>query len=287
MGRRLSMSSRNATVHRQTECDWERLFNRERSAHDKLAELDRRKDEFLAILGHELRNPLSSILGAMQVLEQPSCDKPVASEMHAVIKRQSLHMVRLIEDLSDISRIGCGRVLLQMKRIDLAALTRNTATDYRHHLDKNQLTLVLRLPEAPIWVLGDAVRLSQVITNLLHNAAKFTDSGGTVAVELVRKNTLAVLSVRDNGIGIEPLELSSVFEPFHQVESRRARSEGGFGLGLALSERLVRQHAGVITVASEGLGKGTLFSILLPLATDACQPRSNSVKDTQSADECQ
>ena len=166
----------------QTDREQTRLLDRERAAHEELAEIGRRKDEFLAMLGHELRNPLSGIVSAIHVLEQLSCHDPVAKEMHGVIKRQSLHMQRLIDDLLDTSRIACGKILLQMGRLDLVALTSNAIIDQQHDLDANQLTLDLELPNAPVWVVGDAIRLSQVITNLLHNAAKFTDPGGTIAV---------------------------------------------------------------------------------------------------------
>jgi signal transduction histidine kinase len=177
MNKPFSTRSQDVTTYKHTECEWQRLLNRERAAHDELAEVDRRKDEFLAVLGHELRNPLSGIVRAVQILEQLSCDDSVAIEMHSVIKRQSLHMTRLIDDLLDISRIACGKILLQMGRLDLVALARNAIADHQHHFDSNQLTLVFELPNAPISVVGDATRLTQVITNLLHNATKFTDPG--------------------------------------------------------------------------------------------------------------
>jgi two-component system, sensor histidine kinase len=241
------------------------LLDRERTAHDELADVDRRKDEFLAMLGHELRNPLSDIMNAVKILEQLGCHDSTAVEMHAVVRRQSLHMATLIDDLLDISRISCGKILLQMGRIDLVQITRNVVADHQHHLATNQLTLVLDVPSAPIWVRGDATRLSQVVTNLLHNATKFTDPGGTISVCVNCTETFAALSVRDTGIGMLSAELVALFEPFRQGESSRLRSKGGLGLGLALSKRLVEEHGGVIAAASAGLGCGSMFSIRLPL----------------------
>ena len=246
----------------------ERLLNRERAAHDELTEVDRRKDEFLAVLGHELRNPLSGIVSAVQILEESSDHDSLTKQMHGVIKRQSLLMTKLIDDLLDISRIASGKISLQMGRLDLVSLAKYAIADYQLHVEINQLTLVCELPDAPIWVLGDATRISQVITNLLHNATKFTDPGGTIFVCIKRSAISVALSVRDTGIGIEPTELAAMFEPFRQAESSRVRNKGGLGLGLALSKRLIEKHQGAIAAASEGLGRGSMFSIRLPLESE-------------------
>jgi PAS domain S-box-containing protein len=252
------------SAHKETERERERLLDRERATHDELAEVDRRKDEFLAMLGHELRNPLSGIVSAVQILEESSCNDAMAREMHAVIKRQSLHMTTLIDDLLDISRIESGKILLQMGRLDLVALTKNAIADHQHHFDENRLTLVFEPPDEPLWVVGDATRISQVITNLLHNATKFTDPGGIIDVCVTRGEASAAISVRDTGIGMELAELGMMFEPFRQAESSRVRSRGGLGLGLALAKRLVEKHGGTITATSDGLGCGSVFSIELP-----------------------
>lgn len=235
------------------------------------------------MLGHELRNPLSGIVSAVQILEQLNFHDSVAMEMHGVIKRQSLHMTKLIDDLLDMSRIASGKILLQMGRLDLVTLTRNAVVDHQHHVDTNQLTLVCELPNAPIWVVGDATRLFQVITNLLHNAAKFTDPGGTIGVCVKRSGTSAALTVRDTGIGMEPTELAAMFEPFRQAESSRVRSKGGLGLGLALSKRLIEKHEGAISAASEGLGCGSVFSIRLPLSREMMPETSQPVPQAATA----
>ena len=253
----------------QAECEWQQLL--------ALEEADCRKDEFLAMLGHELRNPLSDIVSAIQVLEQRRHRDPADREMHSVIKRQSLHMTKLIDDLSDISRIACGKIVLQMERLDLVALARDAVADHQHHLNAAQQTLIFELPDAPIWVAGDTTRLLQVITNLLHNATKFTDLGGTIWVRVHRDETSVAVSVRDTGIGIAPTDLAVAFEAFRQAESSRVRSRGGLGLGLALAKRLIEMHEGAITAASGGLGCGSVFSVRLPLIREIVPelPRSS------------
>ena len=275
-----SIGFQKPLAQKHSDREWERLLDRERVAHDELADIDRRKDEFLAMLGHELRNPLSGIVMAVELLEQRGCLDPVAVEMHGVIRRQSQHMKKLIEDLLDVSRIACGKILLQMVRLDLVALTREVVDDHKQFIDANQLTLVFEHPDTPIWMVGDATRLAQVITNLLHNATKFTDPGGTICVCLNRSGESAVLKVQDTGIGIEPTELATVFEPFRQAESSRVRSQGGLGLGLALCKQLVEKHKGVITAASEGPGCGSVFRVQLPLdreVPNAPQPATKSI----------
>jgi signal transduction histidine kinase len=269
------LATRYASVNQQQR-ELMRLLDNERTVHDELVDVDRRKDEFLAMLGHELRNPLSDIVNAVQILEQLKCRDSTALEMHAVVKRQSLQMKKLIDDLLDISRISCGKILLQIGRVDLVQLTRNAVADHQHRLTMNQLKLVLELPDVPIWVVGDAMRLSQVVTNLLHNATKFTDPGGTISVCINCTETFAALSVRDTGIGMLSTELAAMFEPFRQAESSRVRSQGGLGLGLALSMRLIEKHGGAIAAASEGLGRGSIFSIRLPLDRQVLPESSQS-----------
>ena len=219
----------------------------------------------LPCLGTNCEIPYRTSANAVQVLEQLSCHDSVAKEMHDVVKRQSLLMTKLIDDLLDISRISCGKILLQVARVDLVGIIRNAVLDHQHHLAANHLTLVLDLQDAPIWVRGDAIRLSQVVTNLLHNGTKFTDPGGTISVCVSCSETFAAISVRDTGIGMQSTEMAAMFEPFRQAESSRIRSKGGLGLGLALSLQLIEKHGGTIAAASEGLGCGSVFTIRLPL----------------------
>jgi signal transduction histidine kinase/CheY-like chemotaxis protein len=250
----------------ETRRERKRLLDRERSAHNDLAEADRRKDEFLAMLAHELRNPLSDIMSAVQVLGQRGIQDSESTEMQHVIERQSLHMTKLIDDLLDVSRIANGKLVLHRERLDLVALARHAIADHQHCFNASQLTLVSALPADPIWVVGDATRLCQVIANLLHNAAKFTDPGGRIDVSVNCRGTSAELSVRDTGIGMEPMEMAAMFEPFRQSDSHRVRSKGGLGIGLALCKRLIEKHGGAMTAVSAGLGSGSAFSFRMPMA---------------------
>lgn len=261
------------TAQKLLEQDRQRLLDRERATHQELADIGRRKDEFLAMLGHELRNPLSDIVSAVQVLEVPGCPGPTVAEMNGIIQRQSQHMTRLIDDLLDISRISCGKIVLQMERLDLVLLARNAVADHRHHFGANRLTLVEEMPDAPVWVIGDITRLTQVITNLLHNAMKFNNRGGTIHVSVSRSEHWVVLSVRDTGIGMKSTDLMAMFEPFRQAESSAVRSKGGLGLGLALSLRIIEKHGGTITASSPGVGQGSAFNFELPL--DGAAPLDN------------
>jgi signal transduction histidine kinase/CheY-like chemotaxis protein len=250
----------------ETRRERKRLLDCERSAHNDLADADRRKDDFLATLAHELRNPLSDIVSAVQVLGQRGIQDSESTEMQHVIERQSLHMARLIDDLLDVSRIASGKLVLHRERLDLVALARDAIADHQHCFDEGQVTLVSALPADPMWVVGDATRLCQVIANLLHNAAKFTDPGGRIDVSVNCRGTSAEISVRDTGIGMEPTEMAAMFEPFRQSGSHRVRSKGGLGIGLALCKRLIEKHGGAMTAVSEGLGCGSAFSFRMPMA---------------------
>ncbi len=176
-------------------------------------------------------------------------------------------MARLIDDLLDVSRISRGKILLRKELVDLVLLTRATADDYRVVLESSGLKLDVELPEESLWVTGDATRLSQVLRNLLDNARKFTNAGGTVSIHLSRRGKVAKLTVEDTGIGIEPKMLTRVFETFSQAEGSHERSRAGLGLGLALVKGLVELHRGMVKLTSDGLGHGSKFTIRLPLNT--------------------
>jgi signal transduction histidine kinase len=250
-------------------------------ANAALAEADRRKDDFLAMLGHELRNPLAPIRNALQLLRLRGSDPNTLAWTQDILDRQVRHMTRLVDDLLDASRIARGKVQLRKERLDLAALVRSTAEDHRPGLEQGGLALNLELCPGPVWVEGDATRLAQVLGNLLANAGKFTDSGGRVTVRLRREEALrrAVVSVTDTGIGIEPGMLGKVFESFAQADRSIERSRGGLGLGLALVKGLVELHGGGVAVASAGLGCGAEFTFWMPLATTtaaAARPEQKS-----------
>ena len=235
---------------------------------EALAEADRRKDEFLAMLAHELRNPLAPIRNAVAVMKMLGPAEPTQLQARDMIDRQVGHMARLIDDLLDVSRITRGKILLRKERLDLVPLMRATAEDQRPGLEKAGLRLVVELPEQPVWVQGDPTRLSQMAGNLLHNAAKFTDSGGRVELSLTSdpRHGQVCLRVQDTGIGMDSQTLERLFEPFSQADRSLARSRGGLGLGLALVKGLVAMHGGTVTAASPGLGQGSAFVLRLPLA---------------------
>ena len=232
---------------------------------------DRRKDEFLAMLAHELRNPLAPIRNAVQVLRLIGIKEPPLLQARDMIDRQVTHMARLIDDLLDMSRLSRGKILLRKERVDLVTLVRATVEDYRSILEATGLQLQERLPAGPLWAYGDPTRLAQVVGNVLHNANKFTDAGGRVTVELARVSggREAVLAIRDTGIGMEPDVLARVFEAFSQADRSLDRSRGGLGLGLALVKGLVELHGGQVSVSSAGPGQGTELVIRLPLGDHA------------------
>ena len=237
-------------------------------AEEALLEADRRKDDFLALLGHELRNPLAAIANGIHVLNHMGSTNPDFAEIHAIIERQAGHMSRLMDDLLDVSRIARGKVNLRTERLNLAALVRRTAEDHRPILDRNALLLEVKTPATPLWIDGDAVRIAQVLDNLLNNSIKFSDKGGRIVVEaLVGQDGFAVVRVRDTGIGITSDTIASLFEPFSQAEGTLGRSRGGLGLGLALVKGLVELHRGSVSAESEGPGRGSVFTLRLPLAT--------------------
>ncbi len=239
-----------------------------RRAEEALRDADRRKDEFLAVLAHELRNPLAPILNSAHLLRLTGAVSPAQSRPLEVVERQVRHMSRLLDDLLDVSRISRGKVLLRREPMDLASVVRATTDDLRSLLEQHQLTLVLRVEAEPVPVLGDATRLAQVLGNLLQNARKFTNTGGHVTVTLRRDADAAVLTVADDGIGMDAEILGRLFEPFSQADRTLDRSGGGLGLGLALVRGLVALHDGTVTAASEGPGHGSTFTVRLPLAPE-------------------
>ena len=228
------------------------------------AEADRRKDEFLAMLGHELRNPLAAIRNALWVLEEQGSRNPQDVRQRQVIERQTHHLVRMVDDLLDVSRVTLGKILLQRQRFDLSQLVERCLTELgmATQAEEHQLTLSTRTQAA--WVEGDPVRMEQVVCNLIHNAIKYTPRGGGIWVSLASEDEEAVLRVRDNGVGISREMLARIFEPFTQVESSRKRSEGGLGLGLPLVRSLVELHGGTVRAFSDGRGRGSEFVVRLP-----------------------
>ncbi|MDX2094285.1 MAG: PAS domain S-box protein [Kofleriaceae bacterium] len=231
-----------------------------------LHEAHRRKDEFIAILAHELRNPLAPVRSAVELMRMEQLSDPRLQRARDVIDRQVTHMARLIDDLLDVSRIARGKLALQKQRCDLASITRQTADDYRPNLEAAGLQLIVS-GTSPAWVDGDPVRLAQMVGNLLNNAGRFTERGGRVEVATSADvaTGLASVTVSDNGVGIDRELLRRLFDPFSQAEQDLARSKGGLGIGLALTKGLVELHGGQVEAHSEGPGHGATFVLRLPL----------------------
>jgi two-component system, sensor histidine kinase len=228
------------------------------------AEADRRKDEFLAMLGHELRNPLAAIRNALSVLDEVGSRAERAVRQREVIDRQARHLTRMVDDLLDVSRVTLGKIALKVRPVDLQVVVERCLRELGAATQVERRALRLTVRTEPVWVEGDPVRLEQVVSNLIHNAVKYTPPGGSISVEVRREGGEALVQVRDDGIGIAPEMLPSIFEPFTQVESSRARSQGGLGLGLPLVRRLAELHGGHVTAASRGPGTGSEFTVRLP-----------------------
>jgi two-component system, sensor histidine kinase len=247
---------------------------------EELAEADRRKDEFLAMLAHELRNPLAAITTAVGILDRRPAPDEKEARMRGIIHRQARHLSRLVDDLLDVSRITQGKVELRRERCDLRSLLEQALTTERPLFEARGLTLEVELPEHPLWCEADTTRLEQVFVNLLDNAAKYTDAGGHVRVRAELESAgpggpaMAVVRVKDSGIGIPTEALARVFDLFAQVDVTLERSRGGLGIGLTLVRSLVQMHGGRVSALSEGSGYGSEFVVRLPLmpATQAALP---------------
>lgn len=232
---------------------------------DELAGAARRKDEFLAILSHELRSPLASILYAIGVLRsRGGGDLTVQHGMHELIERQVRQMTFLASGLLDVSRITRGELQLQRERVDLRAVLSNAVETLEPALNQRQHHLSVTWPESSIWVLADAARLEQVFVNLLANASKYTDTGGALAVSTHASDGYAIVRISDSGIGIAANVLPYVFDLFMQADAAGLRSRTGLGIGLALVRTIVDLHGGSVTAASAGLGLGSEFTVRLP-----------------------
>lgn len=245
-------------------------------ADEALRQADRRKDEFLATLAHELRNPLAAIRTGLEVVVRSSGEAERAERMIGMIDRQSRLLVKLIDDLMDVSRIATGKVVLQRARLDLRAVLEAVFESGQTVFDASRHEIRLDLPPEPVWVMGDAARLAQVIGNLLNNAGKYTPDGGRIAVELTKEDGQAFVRVIDSGVGIAPELLEQVFEMFAQVDRTLDRARGGLGIGLSLVRRLAELHGGTVTAHSDGVGHGSTFVVRLPIAPDLEQTPSQS-----------
>ncbi|GEJ55934.1 PAS domain-containing hybrid sensor histidine kinase/response regulator [Anaeromyxobacter diazotrophicus] len=233
---------------------------------EELREADRRKDEFLGMLSHELRNPLAPIRNSIYLLSRAAPESEQARRARAIIERQTDHLTRLVDDLLDVTRIARGKVALRRERVDLREVVARAAEDLRSVLEGRGVSFSTALPAGDAWADADATRVAQIVGNLLHNAAKFTRPGDAVTLSLSVAGGQAEIRVRDTGAGIEPALLGKVFEPFVQGERTLARTEGGLGLGLSLVKGVAALHGGSVEAASAGKGRGAEFVVRLPLA---------------------
>jgi signal transduction histidine kinase len=254
---------------------------------EALREADRRKDEFLALLAHELRNPLAPIRNAAQVLKLIGSENPKEVWAREVIERQSQHLTRLVDDLLDVSRITRGKIRLTREVVTVGAILQRAVESIRPAVDAQRQELVVSLPEEPLRVEGDRVRLVQIVANLLHNAAKHTDEGGRIALSASREDGDVAIRVRDDGIGLREELVEQIFELFRQGDDSLDRAQGGLGIGLTVVRRLVELHGGRVAATSGGPGLGSEFVVHLPLAEATAARADGGDEPTDEAAEAE
>ncbi|HVS39683.1 MAG TPA: ATP-binding protein [Gemmataceae bacterium] len=252
---------------------------------EELAEAGRRKDEFLAMLGHELRNPLAPIRSAAQLLKLEGDGDARSQQAVEVIDRQVRHLARLVDDLLDVSRISRGQVKLRKEPVELAEVVRRAVEVSRPLIAARGHAFAESTPREPLWLVGDPVRLAQILTNLLNNAAKYTEPGGHIRLTAEKNDSCILWRVRDDGIGVAPELLPRLFHLFTQADRSLDRSQGGLGIGLALVKSLVEMHGGSVAAFSEGLGRGSEFVVRLPILTakPAALPSSASEEKNEES----
>jgi signal transduction histidine kinase len=231
---------------------------------EDLVAANRRKDEFLGMLGHELRNPLASIQHAIYILNSQTVGTSTRQRTQALIQRQVGQMGKLIDDLVDVARIVNGQLCVWCERIDLRAVLSNAIETLEPDINAQKHRLTVTLPAAPIWLHADPCRLEQVFVNLLANASNYTDAGGELAVNVQAQDAQVIVGIKDSGIGIAPEVLPHIFDLFKQADAASARSKSGLGIGLALVRNLVELHGGSVTATSSGRGQGSEFTVRLP-----------------------
>jgi signal transduction histidine kinase len=237
-------------------------------AEQALKEADRHKDEFLAMLAHELRNPLAPIRNAVHLMKMKPLEDPQLLLSRDIIERQLLQLSRLVDDLLDVSRITRGKINLARQRVELKELVDRAVETVFPAIEGRGHTLEVEIPNRPLAIYGDPMRLTQALGNVLGNAAKYTDKGGQISLRARRRQRDIEITVRDNGIGIVPEVLPCIFDLFTQLDQRGSRPQGGLGIGLALVRQLVEMHGGTVTASSEGPGMGSEFVIRLPLSIE-------------------
>src|SRR5690606_9142643 len=238
-------------------------------AEEALRDADRRKNEFLATLGHELRNPLAPIRNMLEVLERADDDADLRRRARSTMSRQLDVIVRLVDDLLDVARISRGLLQLRVETVELATVVQEAVEDVRHAIDGAGHELSVRLPDQPVLLEGDPVRLAQTLVNLLSNAVKYTPDGGRIELVAERLGEEVQIAIRDNGLGIPADRLNAIFDMFEQVEHTLDRGHTGLGIGLGLVRTLVELHGGRVEARSAGLGKGSEFVVSLPVKPES------------------
>jgi PAS domain S-box-containing protein len=260
-----SKTARDITDRKQAE---ERIYG----LMTQLKEADRRKDEFLATLAHELRNPLAPLLNMLEIVKRSDDGSKLLGQVRSTLERQLGQMVRLVDDLLDMNRITRGKLELRKERVELASVIRQSVEACRPLAQRARHEVIVSMPPEPIYLNADSARLAQVFGNLLNNACKYTEPGGNVWLTVERRGGEVVVSVKDTGLGIPPDKLGCIFEMFSQLDRSLERAQGGLGIGLALVKRLVEMHGGSIEAYSEGQGRGSEFRVHLPILIEEPQP---------------
>jgi len=279
----------DVTERRRGEAERERLLGEARQGQEREARISEHlrselatRDDFLAMLAHELRNPLAPIRNVAQVIKALSPEPSRLADLSAIIERQVTHLCRLVDDLLDTARISKGLVTLRKEYVDLGALVSRAVENADPVIQEYKHALTISLPAEQLFLHADPVRMTQVISNLLDNAARYTPGNGIISIHCERVRDEAVIRIKDSGLGMEPQLMSTIFELFTQGERSSDRSSGGLGLGLALVRRLVQLHGGQVDAASAGTGKGSEFTIRMP-ASGAAEPRVDGVKPAKAA----
>lgn len=257
-------------AERRRSADYARLrSSEERLARqaEELAAADRRKDEFLAVLGHELRNPLAPLQNALELLARAGADPTILNQVRGLMARQMRHLVRLVDDLLDVARIRSGKIVLELERVELSAMISSAIELARPQIDARDHKLEVELPVYDVWIQADRTRLPQLLTNLLNNSAKYSQAGGLISVSCSCDEEQTTVRVRDTGIGMTPEALANVFELFAQAAGPQHTVQGGLGVGLSLARSIAELHGGSLTARSEGPGKGSEFLLQLPLSS--------------------
>ena len=263
-------------AERRRSADYARLrLSEERLARqaEELAAADRRKDEFLAVLGHELRNPLAPLQNALELLALGGSDASILVRTRALMERQLHHLVRLVDDLLDVARIRSGKIVLELEAVQLATTIASAVELARPHINSRRHQLDVYVPEEPVWIHADRTRLPQLLANLLNNAAKYSSDGGHITVRAESRAGLAEVRVSDTGIGMTPDALANVFELFAQAAGPEHAVQGGLGVGLSLARSIAELHGGTLIATSEGPGKGSEFLLQLPLSEKPARVR--------------